>query len=438
MKVAYIGGGSLFLPSIFNGLTHEAKTLRDAGEEIPFDLYDLAPERAERMARYAAIAAQGLAMPLRARVAPSLAEAIDGANLVLLSISHPGLEEGWRALHDRFPVEPHGEGPARVAYEAARIFEACVPIGEEMRKRAAPNAVFATLVNPTDAVAGAFERRFGIKSIGMCCEVGGLIGMLAHHLGYRFEDFALSHVGVNHDGWVLDLRIRGEDRYAFIRERLPEIATRPDFHPVSLMMLPVLRLTGHLRSSAYHRWPSVAGEKIDWDAAMKPWPNQRERHEAALEQALRTGQPILDDAPAHPELSAFQYREFGRHIGQTMAAMATGVPRIVPLQVRNTGASAQFPAESVLEVPTLVAGTRIQPLAVGPAPEWLIATTRSFALSRALASEYLADPNLETLLHSLAVFPMFGMAENLLGFAEALHRGFALEKSAPGAIIQRV
>ena len=60
---------------------------------------------------------------------------------------------------------------------------------------------------------------------------------------------------------------------------------------------------------------------------------------------------------------------------------------------------------------------------VGPAPEWLLNTTRSFALSRALASEYLACPKLETLLHSLAVFPMFGAAEALLGFAEVLHRG---------------
>ena len=457
-QVAYIGGGSLFLPSIVNGLAHEAKTLRDAGAEVAFDLYDIAPERAERMARYAAIAAGGLAIPLRARVAPSLAEAMEGARLVFLSISHPGLEEGWKALHEQFPVEPHGEGPARVAYEGSRVFEACVPIGEEMAKRAAPGAVFATLVNPTDVIAGAFERRFGIRSIGMCCEVGGLIGMLAHHLGYRFEDFALNHVGVNHDGWVLGLRIQGEDRYGFVRERLPQIARQgcvaqppsavpaqaeapvphgsPGFHPVSLMMLPVLRLTGHLRSSAYHRWPIVAGESIDWGAALKPWPRKRDRHEAALEQALRAGQPIPDDEPVHPELSAFQYREFGRHIGQTMAAMAAGVPRVVPLQVRNAGASAQFPAEAVLEVPTLVAGTRIQPLAVGPAPDWLIPATRSFALSRALASQYLADPKLETLLHSLAVFPMFGVAENLLGFAEALHRGFALEKSDPPAIIQ--
>jgi len=91
LKVACIGGGSLFLPSIYNGIAREATTLREAGEAIDFALYDLAPERAERMARYAAIVAKGAGTPLSASVARSLEEAIDGANLVYLSISHRGI-----------------------------------------------------------------------------------------------------------------------------------------------------------------------------------------------------------------------------------------------------------------------------------------------------------------------------------------------------------
>jgi len=423
-KVAYIGGGSMFLPSIFNGLAREAKTLRGAGAEVHFALYDIAPERAERMARYAAVVAEGLDTPLSASVPPTLEEAIDGAGLVYLSISHPGLREPWRALIEKFPLESHGEGPAQTVYEGAKIFELCIPIGKEMKKRAAPNAVFATLVNPTDVLADAFERRFGFTSCGVCCEVGSLIGMLGHYLGYRFDDFELTHVGVNHLGWVLGLRIRGEDAYDLVRERLPAIAKQPDFHPVSLKMAPILRLTGHLQSSAYHRWPYTAGEGVDWDTAMKPWAGKRERRQKALETALKTGQPIQDDEPEHPERSAFQYRELGRQIGQMMAAMATGVSRVVPLQVRNAGATVQFPAESFVDVPTLVAGTRIQPLAVGEAPEWLIATARSLAISRMLTSEYLAAPELETLHKALNVFPMFGVVEDMLGFAEGLHEEY--------------
>jgi len=430
LKVAYVGGGSLFLPSIYNGLAHEAKALREAGEGVAFSLYDIAPERGERMARYAAIVAKGLDGPLSASVAGSLAEAIDGAGLVYLSISHPGLHEGWKALSERSPLEPHGEGPAHTAYEGMRLFEVCVPIGEEMRRRATKDAVFATLVNPTDVLAGAFERRFGFTSCGVCCEVGGLIGMLACHLGYRFEDFELNHVGVNHLGWVLGIRIRGQDGYPMIRERLAEISREPDFHPGSLKMLPILRLTGFLQSSAYHRWPYTAGEGADWDAAMRPWAGKRERQQKALEEALRTGQPIQDDEPVHPERSVFQYRELGRQIGQMMAAMAAGVARVVPLQVRNRGATGQFPPESLVEVPTLVSGTRIEPLAVGDAPEWLIANDRSFALCRLLLSEYLAEPRVETLRRALNVLPMFGTAENMLAFAEALEKKRCQERMA--------
>jgi len=421
LKVAYIGGGSMFLPSIYNGVAHEAAALGDAGEAVHFALYDIAPERAQRMARYAEIVADGLGVPLSASVPGSLEEAIEGAGLVFLSIALPGLHEGWQALAERFPLEPHGEGPARTAYEGAKVFEVCLHIGEAMARRAAPNAVFATLVNPTDVLAGAFERRFGIPSCGVCCEVGGLIGMLAHYLGCRFDDFEVEHVGVNHLGWATGIAIRGEDAYPMIRERLPELARRPDFYPVSLKMPPILELTGCLQSSAYHRWPYTAGEGVDWEAAMKPWAGKRERRRDALERALQTGEPIADDEPVHPELSVFQYRELGRHIGQMMAAMATGSPRVVPLQVANRGATGQFPAESIVEVPTLVAGTRIEPQAVGAVPEWLIATERATAISRTCIARYLAEPRLATLHEALAVFPMYGAVEQMLGFAAALH-----------------
>ena len=150
---------------------------------------------------------------------------------------------------------------------------------------------------------------------------------------------------------------------------------------------------------------------------------KRERQQRALDDALASGQPIADDEPTHPERSVFQYRELGRQIGQMMAAMATNTPRVVPLQVRNGGATAQFPAESWVEVPTLVAGTRIQPLAADDAPEWLIANERAFALSRMLTSEWLAEPKAETLHKALSVFPMFGVVEDMLGLAGKLQEG---------------
>ena len=51
-KVAYIGGGSMFVPSILNGI---ADCMKKKEFNVCVSLYDVHRERAERMRRYAGI-----------------------------------------------------------------------------------------------------------------------------------------------------------------------------------------------------------------------------------------------------------------------------------------------------------------------------------------------------------------------------------------------
>jgi alpha-galactosidase/6-phospho-beta-glucosidase family protein len=426
-KLAIIGGGSLFVPSIVNGL---GETMRRAQAvfEVELALYDVEPARAERMRAYAELVARAWAVPLTASVPATRAAALEGADVVLASVwlreEHARLDRLTAALGLELPEE----GPGLAGWAAA-----CAPwslaLAAEMRARC-PDALFVTLMNPTDVIAGAVAEAGGLRAVGLCVEVDGLRGALAYYFDIPDERITLVHAGVNHDGWLLRLLVDGEDCTAPLLARWDEAERDPDFHPGNLGIRPILDLTGHLRSSAYHHWPYRPEPPPDREARWRRWAGKRERCEAALAEAVDRGQPIADPPHIHPERSRMQYPHTGQTLGRLMESLIAGAPHVLPLQVPNHGAIANFPAQAVVEVPTLVQGRAIRPLAVGELPDWLGGYTRLLAVQRRLVIEYLCQPRLETLKRALAVLPMFGTPEGLNRYAEALHHEFGPDLGA--------
>lgn len=420
VKLAYIGGGSLFVPSIINGLGHAMKHGPSFAVELA--LYDLAPEKAERMRAYAEVVRKAWGVPIQGTVATSREAALEGADVVLVSVWLKEEHERLNRLLKGMDFPMLEEGPAVAGWALA-----CAPwslhLAADMR-RYCPDALFITLMNPTDVLAGVVGEGGGVQAAGLCVEVDGLRGALAYYFRVPYESIGLKHGGVNHDGWILSLTVNGQDGYALWQERWGEIERDPDFHPGNRIIRPILELTGHLRSSAYHHWPYQVAEGPEERARWQAWQGKRERQEAALDEALRTDEPIADPPGIHPERSKVNYPYTGLTIGKLLQAMATGQARVVPLQIPNRGAISNFPAEAIVEVPTLVQGHQVQAIAVGEMPEWLGGYTRLLAIQRRLIVGYVLDRQLPTLKQALAVLPVWGTAQQLNRFAEALHQEF--------------
>ena len=418
-KVAYIGGGSMFLPSIINGI---ADIMGKKGNfELCLSLYDIHRDRAERMRQYADIISDEYPT-FRAETTATREESLDGADLVFVSVAlYDRLREINQLLADVDAILPE-PGPGDIA-EAVAVAPFYVDLANDM-KRYCPSATHISLVNPTDVIA-LFMNMMGIQAVGMCVEVEGLRGALAYYFRVPEEAVEMVYAGVNHNGWTLKLTIDGEDGYKLLREKLSEIEKDVDFHPGNYGIFRIFELTGHLMSSGYHTPPFYfePKTKLDWSR----WGGKRESYEKALEEALQTKKPITDRPMIHPERSLVNYPATGRAIGKLIRAMATNEKELVALQVINNGAISNFPDNTSVEVPTFVCGREFTPQSIGELPEWFGGITRLLAIQRRMMAEYLFNPSYDLLKHALSVFPILASVEKHLRFAETLHRVYHQE-----------
>lgn len=418
VKLAYIGGGSLFVPSIMNGV---AQIMRAGAQRYPVEisLYDVLPEKAQPMAAYGDILRSAWGVPIKVSVAGSRAEALEGADVVIVSVWLQEEHGRIDRLHKTLGYELAEEGPQVAAWAVA-----CAPwslgVAADMRQYC-PGALFITVMNPTDVMAGIISEAGGVRAAGLCVEVDGLRGALAYYFHVPAEVIQLRHAGVNHDGWVLDFTVDGRDGYNLWRERWPEIERDPDFHPGNRIINQLLCLTGHLKSTGYHMWPYQVDQTAEQKASWARWPGKRDHFLGAVQEALRTGKPIEDPPQIHPERSKLNYPYTGLTVGKLLQSVATDQANTIAMQVTNHGSITNFPDSAIVEVPTLVQGKKVQPWPMGELPEWLGGYTRLLAIQRRLIIDYVLDRRLSVLKQALAVLPMFGTSQQLNAMAELIH-----------------
>lgn len=425
LRIACVGGGSMFMPSIAHGIA-ASMALPDAqvfGAELA--LVDPDPGRAERMATYVGVLARSRHLPLTAAMRP-LSAALDGADLVICSAGLPERRARLDAIYGRLGWAVPPEGPGVVA-EAAATGPFVLDLARQAVGRC-PGAPMVGLVDPTDVLAGAARRRFGhagLRPLGLCVEVETLRGTLAFGLGLPEEDVTLVYGGVNHVGWVARFLVAGRDGYAELGGELSVLSHRAGMYPENRMISEIYGLTGLIRSSASRAWPFVLTATPP--AAL---PDGCRLQREALKAALEAGRPIPEPPRCHPLAAPLNCPGTGRAVGRMARALATGEPSVMALQVPYAGEALGWSPEITVEVPAVVTPGGIDPVQVGPLPPGVDGLPRMLGQQRAIASDYLAGPDEQVLRRALAATPHWGSVAQIHALAAALHTEFAAELDA--------
>lgn len=428
-KVAYIGGGSRFVVTFLHGLSDYVDSIKALNTTILLVLMDPNLSRAREMAQYAGIVVKQTGLPLTVEVTSERHIAVSGANLVIYCV---GVQERLNAFQTKFAellggkVEP--DSCPGMAMEGVAHWEIVEQLAEEIRN-SAPNAVFCTLANPTDVLAAAVERQFGIKSIGVCVEVPQLKRWLAVHLRVRVEDVELlDYIGVNHIGYVVRWTVCGKDATSLLRERLVELMDSDEWDPWNDAFAEFLLATGYLRTSPYHHLPY----RQDWDEEMQRrrkafyertypmgWGEYQQRE---LRKALAEGKMISDESLDIPSnmLTPYPYPDTRHTLGGLVVGLAGDDSGPIPIQVRNGNSNPSLLPDFWLELPTYVQHRDLVPKTISSLPDWILEQIRLLAYQRSLLADWFAGKDDEGLLKALLLLPGHFPLKGLLSFAQKL------------------
>jgi alpha-galactosidase/6-phospho-beta-glucosidase family protein len=217
-RICIVGGGSYNWSPI---VLRDIAAMQDLSGTIV--LHDIAPAALEDIQQlgHKIMAAAGADFAVEATT--DLADALRGAEFVIVTITTGGLEAMRRDLdiprkYGIYQSVGDTVGPGGLA-RALRNIPAMLEIARTM-ERVCPDAWLLNLTNPMTTLTRVISKTTGLKVIGLCHELFGVRGTLREMFGATNEDMQMCVAGVNHLIWLLDLKIRGQDGFQMIREYL--------------------------------------------------------------------------------------------------------------------------------------------------------------------------------------------------------------------------
>lgn len=409
MKITFMGAGStVFARNVLGDCI-----CTDAFRGMDIALYDIDRRRLEESETIlsAINRAHGNPAVIRTFCGPERRlEALDGANFVVNAIQVGGYEP---CTVTDFEI-PKKYGLRQTIADTLGIGGIMrglrtIPVLESFARdmeRACPNAWFLNYTNPMSILTGYMLRYTGVKTVGLCHSVQvcseGLLKSL--DMEERLEGRRELIAGINHMGWLLELRDRdGKDLYPEVRRRAAE-KNRTTRHPDMVRFDYIEKLGYYCTESSEHnaeynpyyikaRYPELI-ERFQIPLDEYPRRCVRQIDEWEREYASLSGQAALPHTRS---------REYASRI---MEAMVTNQPYKIGGNVLNTGGLIEnLPPEACVEVPCLVDGSGVTPCRVGRLPLQLAAMNQTHINVHLLTIEAAVTRKREHIYHAAMLDP---------------------------------
>lgn len=374
MKVAVIGGGSVYSPELARGFL----TRKDL---LPLDelaLVDI-PAGAERMEAVAGLIRRMFqAGGLKARVTTGQDRraAIDGASFVLNQFRVGGLPA--RALDEHIPLKYGIPGQETTGPGGFAMGLRTIPIAIEVAREVlhiSPTAWILNFSNPAGLVTEAIFRHVpGIRTVGLCNIPLIIKRGVAAAIGVPPERVSLRMIGLNHLSWA-QVYLDGQEITAAIlasdmgiQSLVANIPGLDPQDPGVNSLVTLARRLGRVPNPylRYFLLPRAMTEDIQRDVASGK--GTRAEQVMALEKRLL---PLYREEGRHeapPELASRGGAWYSEAAVEVMEALHTGRTAHVVVNTVNGGATPDMPPNGVLEVDSVVGGFGVRPTIHGPLP----------------------------------------------------------------------
>jgi len=262
-----------------------------------------------------------------------------------------------------------------------------------------PDAWFLNYTNPMAMLIRAVSETTSIKTVGLCHSVFWTIDTLAGYVGVPASEVDSFTAGVNHLAFVLRLEHKGRDLYPDLAAFV-EAGKVPDDDLVRAELF--RRLGRYLSESSEHHaeynpWFIPKGDSVD------------RFHIPIGEYLTRVDRNLAEYAEIRRKLDAgepFEIERSGEYAAVIAHSLLTGEPSRIVANVMNGGALIpNLAADACVEVPALVDGLGVHPVAAGPLPTHLAAYIEPAVATQALTVQAALDEDRDAVYHAVMQDP---------------------------------
>ncbi len=414
IKTAFIGGGSVqWSPKI---VTDIALCEIFAGAQLV--LHDIDADALELLTRACKRIVAQAGGSLQVTAALDRAEALQGADFVILCVAIGGLEAVRNDLEipERYGIyQPVGDtvGPGGLA-RGLRHIPFAVQVAHEM-EQLCPNAWMLNLTNPMTTICRGMTRATKIRTIGLCHEVTGVSRHLAGLLGLPLETIRLEVAGINHLPVILRFDAGGRNVMDMLRGWLAGHGPFAHVGPLDLdsvfdvftdrlaVKLTLFEQLGVLFGAGdRHVTEFIPGFLMDGNDRGRRYgvvPTTVDQREEMARLRRTEVERFVNGQPEELQRSTEQ-------LAPVMAALAGGPAGQFIVNVPNEGQIDNLPREAVVECIAEVSSLGVRPLAVGPLPHAAYAVIAPHVARQELIVEAALTNRREPALAALATDPL--------------------------------
>jgi len=239
-----------------------------------------------------------------------------------------------------------------------------------------PNAVLLNYANPMCMNMMGILRGSSVRAVGLCHSVDCCAPTLLNQFGMKPKNLQWKVAGINHQGWLLEIRDGDRDLYPAIKRAYREAAEKGTRQRWDLVRLELMNRFGYYltesseHSSEYtpwfikHRYPELIEQfNIPLDEYPRRCVNQ-----------IANWKKMRDELVHNKNLTHTRSHEYASYL---MEAMETNTPYKFGGNVMNTGLITNLPAKACVEVACIADRTGITPTFVGDLPEQCAALNRT-------------------------------------------------------------
>jgi len=404
-RITILGGSSVYVPEfIFSIITHninvrEIVLFGRPGEKLPI------------VAGFCRRLLKRSGFPTVIRESTNLDEAAAGAKYVLNHVRVGGMAA--RLRDESLPpqegmVGDESLGPGGLA-NALRtlptVFEQAAAV-----QRVNPGAIYINLTNPMGILVDALNTHTQLKVIGVCDLPTTCIRKLAGILRHPPGELEVDYIGLNHLGWIQDVKVHKRSVMSALLERMERGSDRDGF---DIDLIRLFRMIPAKTPSLYFHADRVVAE-------------QRRAGKHRAQQLHEAESQILDlyrDEHLHevpPLTRARNTPWYEETIIPLIQALEGPKETTLVLCVRNEGAIRDLPAGCSVEVPVTVSNGGFTPRRVGSCPHFLRGLFAAVKESERLIVEASYHKSYDYALQAFTISPFVHSIDSARRFLDRL------------------